>query len=102
MAYQQMYNSKNFPRVRATRVTAGETWAHRNDGGVISRVVMTYTADGTLILSTKDNSAEASIVFQLQVSAGANQRWVECLVNHAGDLYVHTLTAKNLLSIQYE
>lgn len=88
--------------VRKTRVTAGTTWAFRDNGGLIKKMVMTYTADGTVIISSKDDSAEASRIFELQVSAGANRRYVTLLEDYAGAVFVHTLTAKNLIHVQYD
>lgn len=94
--------AKQITPVRKTRVTAGTTWAFRNNGGVIRKATMSYTADGTVIVSYKDDSAEATRLFELQVSAGANRRYVTLLEDYAGELFVHTLTAKNLIHIQYE
>jgi hypothetical protein len=102
MAYTELPNVKQLRTAMKERVTAGTTWAFRGVGGKIRKVVMSYTADGTVILSRKDDSAEASRIFELQVSAGANQRYVTCLEDYAGNLFVHTLTAKNLLHITYE
>ena len=93
---------KDVVQTRATRVTAGETWAFRNAGGVIRKIVMTYTADGSVRLDTNTLSAEASIIIGLQVSAGANRRYVTLLEDYAGDVYVGALTAKNIVNIQYE
>jgi hypothetical protein len=92
-----------FPKVRQTRVTAGVTWAFRGYGGCISRVTFTSTADATCILSNKDDSAEGSRIAEVTISAGgSNPRQIVLLENHAGDLFVHTLTAKALVHIQYD
>jgi len=93
---------RTYPKARETRITAGTTWAFRGYGGCISKVVFTSTADATCILSNKDDSAEASRVAEVTLSAGSNPRQITVLENHAGDLFVHTLTAKALVHIQYD
>ena len=91
---------KEVTPVRATRVTAGATWLKRNFG-VARRVTLSATADCSCILAKDAASAEASIITEVNVSAGGSRHFT-LLENYAGDVYVHTLTAKCLVHCEYE
>lgn len=101
MAYSAQ-NKSHYPdgRVMLTQVTAGSTWASR--GNTIEKAYFTWTADCSLVLSKDASSAEASIIYRANLSAGSTIRTTEVLQNYAGNLYVHTLTAKTILNITYK
>lgn len=100
MAYTTPLLDEEITPVRAVQVTAGATWLKRNFG-VARRVTFNFTADATCILANKSDSAEGSQISVANVSAGGT-RSIVLLENYAGNIYVHTLTAKCYVFCEYE